>query len=362
MDHQNQESDEMSQNIKRGLLIGGGILALLCVISVASFIFTRSAGGIGGSATSNMPLDTDMIYAVEEMAGEAAPASPDLFAGGGDASSMGFSERAADGSLVPPSGAPQVAATGGQEQQIQRLIIKNGIISIYSEDTRGAQKKIEETVAQLAGDGAFIVSSDESGGYGEDLPYINIVIRVPASHFDEVMDTIAGLAAKGTSVTRNESGQDVTDEYVDVKARVQSLEAARDRLLQIMAEAQNTNDLLLAEQQLAQREAEIEALKGRMQYLEQSAALSSITITLQPYILSQPVDTRWNPAETFRNALDGLLNDLREFGDFLITFVVRVLLWLVVAGLVLWFGGRFVYRRVIRWMDDRKVASSGSND
>lgn len=347
----------MSSNLKRGLLIGGGILALLCVISVAAFIFTqRSGSGLAGGARSAIETD-NMAYPQEAapIAGNAAPEAPGF--GGGAAGEMGYAEKS-DGSVPLPTMAPQFAAANtGQDQQIQRLIIRNGTISIYSENTLEARQKIEEMVAQMAGDGAFVVSSDESGGYSDDLPYINMVIRVPAGKFDTVMDAIASLAAKGTSVTRNESGQDVTDEYVDVKSRLEALEAARQRLLQIMSEAQNTNDLLLAEQQLSQREAEIESLKGRMQYLEQSAALSSITISLQPYILSQPVDTGWRPDETLRRAVDTLLNDLRDFGDFLITFAVVALPWLLLVGAVLFFGGRAIFRRIRKWQDARKVTS-----
>jgi DNA repair exonuclease SbcCD ATPase subunit len=157
------------------------------------------------------------------------------------------------------------------------------------------------------------------------------------------MDGIAKMAAKGTTPTLTKTGEDVTDQYVDVKARLESLEVARDRLKEIMSEAQNTNDLLLAEQQLTQREAEIEALKGRMQYLEQSAALSSINITLQPYVLSQPVDSSWRPAETVREAFDALLNNLQNLGDFLIRFVIGVVPILLIVGLIIY--GIFLFVR-----------------
>ena len=75
---------------------------------------------------------------------------------------------------------------------------------------------------------------------------------------------------------------------------------AFERLLEIMENAQTTEELLQAEYQLTQREAEIESIKGRMQYLSESARLSSISISLQPYILSQPVDSTWRPAESSR--------------------------------------------------------------
>ncbi|MGH2521646.1 MAG: hypothetical protein ACRDH2_03995, partial [Anaerolineales bacterium] len=68
--------------------------------------------------------------------------------------------------------------------------------------------------------------------------------------------------------------------------------------------------------------------------LSQSARLSSITIELLPYILNQPVDARWRPAETAREALDDLVGSLRGFGDFIIYFGIAVLPWLVLGGMV----------------------------
>ena len=210
------------------------------------------------------------------------------------------------------------------------------------EDTRAAQATIEGMVESMAADGAFVVSADEYGGTEGSQPHITISIRIPASRFDTTMDRLAELAVKVNS--SNESAQDVTEEYVDLEARLESLETARQRLLQIMQDARSTKDLLEAEQQLTQREAEIESIKGRMQYLEQSARLSSIWIELQPYILSQPVGDQWRPAETTRRAVDTLLDGLRGFGDLAIFFAIAILPWLVAIGLLI-----FLIVVLIRW-------------
>ena len=238
-------------------------------------------------------------------------------------------EKAVEGAPAEPSayGAPELVYAA------ERLIIRNGNISMAVEDTRRSQATIESMVASMAADGAFVVSAEEHGGTEDSQPYITMSIRIPAARFDEAMDRLADLAV--TVYSSNESAQDVTEEYVDLEARLESLDAARQRLLVIMEEARNTEDLLQAEQQLTQREAEIESIKGRMQYLEQSAALSSIWIELQPYILNQPVGDEWRPAETTRRAVDTLLDALRSFGDFAIFFAIAILPWLAAIGLVI---------------------------
>jgi hypothetical protein len=241
------------------------------------------------------------------------------------------------------TGSNVVPQQGGEgQQQIDRLIIRTGSISAAVDDTRDAQEKIEQLVNSMADQGGFVVSTNISGGSTDVSPYISMTIRVPSERFDEVMDAIAALAAEGTVPTMNQSGQDVTEEYVDLAARLESLEAARERLQEIMANAQTTEELLQAESQLTQREAEIESIKGRMQYLSQSAALSSISIELSPYILSQPVDTRWKPAETIRRALEDLVESLRGFADFAIYTVIACGPWLIILGLVGFFGFRFI--------------------
>src|SRR6185436_2314317 len=109
------------------------------------------------------------------------------------------------------------------------------------------------------------------------------------------------------------------------------------------------DDLLQAEQQLTQREAEIESIKGQMQYFSQSAQLSSITVELAPSILSQPVDNRWRPAETVRRSFDTFLSSLRGFADFAIFFSIAMLPWLLLAGAVVF----VVLRLRKRWRAQR---------
>ena len=340
----------MSPNVRKWLLIGGGSIAgLLILLCLVFFLLIRPMGGISGAVGGAAPLapeeaarqDFDGSFnSIQPSSGgevfpPGAPAAVDAVA------EPQFAAQATQGAVGGGTG-------GGNQAQIERLIVKNGNISVYVSNTFEARNQILGHVNQLAGEGAFVVSVNESGGGGDVSPYISIVIRVPVTRFDESMKLIADMAAEGTTAQRSETADDVTNQFVDIAARVEALELARDRLQQIMAEAQNTNDLLIAEQQLAQREAEINALKGQMQYLEQTAALSSITVSLQPYILSQPVDTSWQPGETLRRAFDDLIDGLRDFADFLIYFAVAVLPFLVIVGLIIFGVVRFVMTLVRR--------------
>ncbi len=216
----------------------------------------------------------------------------------------------------------------------ERMIIKEGNITIPVESTRNSRDAIKALVASFADKGAYVVSSNEYAYYDNEEPNITIVIRIPVEQFDFVMDELSDLAAG--NVTLNTWSEDVSEQYNDLENRLSTLEAARLRLLDIMSDADTTEDLLAAELQLTYRESEIESIKGRMKFLGESADLSRISIYLEPHILSQPIDTSWAPLETIRYALESLLDSLQGFADWAIIFVIATLPWLLVIILVVW--------------------------
>jgi len=216
----------------------------------------------------------------------------------------------------------------------ERMIIREGNITLPVESTRSSRDAIEALVASFADQGAYIVSSNEYAYYEGSEPNINMTIRIPVDQFDFVMDKLADLAVG--DVTLNTWSDDVSEQYNDLENRLESLEAARLRLLDIMANADTTEDLLAAEQQLTYRESEIESIKGRMKYLSASSDLSRIQISLVPYILSQPIETKWTPMVTIRRAIETLLHSMQRFADWLIVFVIATLPWLLVIGIVIW--------------------------
>lgn len=226
----------------------------------------------------------------------------------------------------------------------ERMVVYQGNLTLVVSDPRAAQRSIERLVDGMAGEGAHIVSLEEHGGTEDRAPTIDVVLRVPADRFDESMNDLAQLALRVTG--RSQTGQDVTEEYVDLQARLQGLETARQRLLEIMASAETTEDLLTIEEHLTRRETEIEAIQGRMQYLAQSSQLARITVRLAPDSLVQPVSPGWRPAESVRDSTESLLDTLQEVADFLIYFVIVILPWLALAGLVVYGIVRFVLRRL----------------
>ena len=237
----------------------------------------------------------------------------------------------------------QPAAEPGQPAQsnVERLVIKTADLSLQVASAREAEANLRTLVGQLGG---YVVKV-ETSGTDNDMTS-RVTFRVPAARFDDALAGAQGIANKVLS--RTVGGDDVTEEFVDLDSRLRNLEATRDRLLSFLAKADNVEDALKVNESLSQIQGEIEQVKGRRQFLQQSAALSTITVYFTP-VPTTPILTEdgWQPATVARRAL----RDLVEFGQGLASVAIVVLVWapvwltLLAAGFVL---RRFLVRRVRR--------------
>ncbi len=230
----------------------------------------------------------------------------------------------------------------------ERLIIRNAWLDLVVPDTEDALDEIKDVTGEMGG---YVVQSNvyQSG----QSKRASVQLRIPAEKLDEALKHFRGMATEVRS--ENVSGQDVTDEYVDLKSRLRSKEATEAKLLEFLEEAEDTEAALAVYTELERIQTEIEVIKGRMQYLEESAAMSSVTIELTPDVLTQPIDVeRWNPLGTFKGAVEALIRVLQFLLDALIVIVVAVLpVVIVVFGpLVVLF---FIIRTIVRKRRARKA-------
>jgi hypothetical protein len=122
------------------------------------------------------------------------------------------------------------------------------------------------------------VASDIAPYPGDNQQSV-LVLRVPADRYEQAVDE---LEAIGETVSRNRSAQDVTDEVVDVEARIETQQASIDRLQILLAEAEEISDILAIETELTQRIAELESLKARQEQLGSLTQLATVTVTFVP--------------------------------------------------------------------------------
>ncbi len=149
-------------------------------------------------------------------------------------------------------------------------------------------------------------------------------------------------------LVENISGEDVTKEYTDLRSRQKNLEEAEQQLREIMASAKRTEDVMAVYQQLTQVREQIEVIKGQIQYYEESAALSSISVVIQAQAAVQPLEVGgWQPVGVVRDAVQALINTLQVLASAAIWAVVYLLpvglMILLPLGLVVW-----IIRRAVR--------------
>jgi hypothetical protein len=164
------------------------------------------------------------------------------------------------------------------------------------------------------GAGGFVTDEDtqveRSGVDGDDqqvpdTTVSSLTLRVPPAALDDVLGRLAAL---GTLLSQNRSTTDVTDEYVDVEARLSSQRASLDRLLQLVGTAGDLDDVISLENEIARRQADLDALAARLKSLDEETELATIALTLT----SEPVTV---VAESKTGFLAGLDNGWQAFTD-----------------------------------------------
>lgn len=182
------------------------------------------------------------------------------------------------------------AAPAGQQQQqqqapagapAQRKIIRNATLTLEADDPARAVQRVA-SIAEARG--GFVVNSEsrQQGGAKGSKTYevYTVEMRVPAAQFDAALSDIR--AAAGGVTAQKITGKDVTEEYIDVEARLRTQQALEAQLLEIMKRATAVADAVAVQREMATVRTEIERLEGRRRFLENQSSLSTISVTLQP--------------------------------------------------------------------------------
>ncbi|MBN2240412.1 MAG: DUF4349 domain-containing protein [Dehalococcoidales bacterium] len=163
---------------------------------------------------------------------------------------------------------------GETPSSIDRMIVRTGNISLVVDDVTGTIDQIKQYADTYNG---YVVSS--SVWKNGDKLAGSITFRVQADMFDQALASLRNLAVEVTY--ENTSSQDVTEEYVDLNATLNNLEATEEQFLVILEKADTVEDILNVQKELSQVRREIETTKARMQYLEQTSSTSIIYVQLQ---------------------------------------------------------------------------------
>ena len=293
-----------------------------------------------------------------------------------EAPSMGVDEFGAaeqdaksviDGEVLPESSdallapAPTMAAfeignSSGENTVVQntnRKIIKNADVRLLVQDTEVAVNRSTQIISDLGG---YLVSSRiwYQDYYGNNLMYATITLGIPVDQFERALTRMRELSIR--VLDENASGQDVTDQYVDLQSQLINLEATRARIQEFLTDAKTVDEALRINQELANIEAQIEQIKGQMNYISDRSAFSTITVnfepefpiltptpTATPYPTATPIP--WKPDETFNDAKGTVTVAYQGIANFLIWLIVVILPIVLPPALILWALWKFMNRK-----------------
>jgi hypothetical protein len=204
---------------------------------------------------------------------------------------------------------------------VERKIVYNVSLHLIVQDTVASVEQIRLLTEEMGG---FVAESNL--WRDQEHQRASLTVRVPVETLDIALEKFRALAVDVES--QRVGSQDVTEEYVDLEARLkneQRTERELQELLETRSERGKTEDILEVHRELSRVRSQIEQIQGRMKYLENLSAMATVEISLVPDALVQPVVVGgWQPQGTARDAVRLLLRALQFLADAAIVFVLLI--------------------------------------
>ncbi|MGV6828841.1 MAG: DUF4349 domain-containing protein [Flavobacteriales bacterium] len=217
-------------------------------------------------------------------------------------------------------------------KQIEQKIIKTAHLVFETNDLNKTYQQILNLVNQQQG---FIQTNSQAKNYNQIRR--TLVIRVPTQNFNTLLEGIS----KGVEFfdQKEISRKDVSEEFVDLTARIKAKKELEKRYLELLKKAKNVKEMLEIERELSNIREEIEAKQGRLQYLQNRVSLS--TLHIEFYKTTQVKGTSLSYGQKIINALKGGWNGISIF------FLGILYLWplILIAIIVIWLLRRYLNKR-----------------
>ncbi|MFB6361926.1 MAG: DUF4349 domain-containing protein [Halobacteriales archaeon] len=239
------------------------LIALLLAVVALTAGCTGAGGAGGGDAGTEMMVAEDAEYEGEVAVEQSTPM----------ATGTPMAEPADSGADGAKSGVGDYSA----EQFANRQLILTGHVAVEVEDFEAARRNLTQATEAYGGfvsDTRQEVHRRDNDTWTEGV----VVLRVPRDNFTALYER---ARAEGELLEASRESQDVTDQLVDLNARLENLRAERDQLRELYQRANETEDVLRVQERLSDVQGEIERLEARRKSLRERVALSTITVRLR---------------------------------------------------------------------------------
>ncbi len=252
-------------------------------------------------------------------------------------------EREVAKAVPAQASADAMVSSGDAAATIERKIVRNAHISIVVDDIDTVVSRVTTLVAAQQG---FVVHSSRFGTGDEERASMSF--RVPSDELDSVLAQIREWAS---NVENEEtSARDVTEEFIDTEARLNSLKATEAKYLDLLTRAETVEDTLNVQRELENVRYQIESTEGRLRFLRQTTALSLVNLNISTTERARPLLVAgWDVTDVATSAVRGLIQTA--------VAVVNVLIWVVVF-IPVWVPLIFLYRWLSRRRRNRMAAAA----
>ena len=188
--------------------------------------------------------------------------------------------------------------------QEEQKIIKTARLVFETQDI----EKTHQYILQLTNEYNGLVQNDNSGKNYNRISK-NLTIRIPTEDFQEFITAVS----KGIDYfdQRTISRQDVSEEFIDLEARLKAKRTLEERYLELLKKANNVKEMLEIERELSTIREEIEARQGRLQYLQNQVSMS--TLNIEFYKITAETGITQSYGQKMKNALHGGWNGISVF-------------------------------------------------
>ncbi|MCS7254654.1 MAG: DUF4349 domain-containing protein [Armatimonadota bacterium] len=242
-------------------------------------------------------------------------------------------------SILPPPGDKPVAVISTLSTPqvlkvaIARKLIREAELTLHVQDVTKTIGQIEEMTKQLGGYVADISQSRESDGKWS----AELTLRIPLERYSEALSQLRQL---GQVENFRDNVQDVTEEFIDLEARLRNLKRSEQHLLELLRRTSKVTELLQVERELSKRRSEIESLEGRLRYLTHQTTFSKIRVNLIEFRPHPMPRTAFSVPKVFADAFRTTVLILRGILVVMIWVIVLGIIWIPLSVFGLWFSQR----------------------
>ncbi len=232
--------------------------------------------------------------------------------------------------------------SGSVGAEVAQKVMKNGSLTLQVENADQAATKVRAIAEELGG---TVMNSffDQSTG---SVKTGSVTISVPVAQFEEALSRLKSVATQ--VVSENTSGSDVTEQWIDVQARITNKKAAEGALQDLLDKATKVSDVIEITDRLASIRSEIESLEGQMRYLNSQTDKATITVFMtEDREIS--ADQGFRPGQTFKESVVMLLKTLGHFLEGIIMLAILGLPMVIVYGLIIYIVYRLTHKFVSRF-------------